>query len=142
MSKNGFSLLELMVALLIMGVLTSIAIPSYRSHMVRTWLVEAYNSLAMYQLQLEQVYQDAGNYGVNNTCAISMPATKHFTYQCQLSSAGQAYVITATANGVSNLSGYIFAVDQSGTRYTQAFPGSGTSSSAPANCWLSQASGC
>ncbi|MDF2867052.1 MAG: pilE [Gammaproteobacteria bacterium] len=140
MRRNGFSLLELLVVLVIVGILAGVALPGYLEHIVRARLTEAFDALAVYHIRMEQTYQDAGSYANSaNACALIMSATEHFNYQCQLTNSGQGYLITATANGTHNLSGYSYIIDQSGTRSTSAFP---AAANLPKACWLTQAGGC
>lgn len=140
MKRNGFSLIELMIVLVIVGIIAGVALPSYLEHIVKARLTEAFDALAVYHIRMEQAYQDAGSYANSaNACALTLPATKHFDYQCQLTNSGQGYLITASANGTDNLSGYSYTIDQSGTRSTSAFP---SAANLPKACWLTQAGGC
>jgi type IV pilus assembly protein PilE len=133
--EYGFTLLEMMITVAIIGILAGIAAPIYRNYIERSYTTEGLTALSAYQLQMEQYYQDNGNYG-GAGCGTNMPNTKHFNYNCTLSP--QGYLITATANGGDNLTGYIYTVDNANNQSTVAFP----KAQVPANCWLTRASGC
>lgn len=138
MKRNGFTLIELIVTLVIAVIVLSIAIPTYHTYITRARLTEAFDALSTYRVRMEQAYQDVGSYAVNGACAITLPATAHFNYSCTLSNSNQSFVITATGNGVDDISGYVYTVNESGLQRTTAFP----SAAVPANCWLSQTNGC
>lgn len=140
MEKKGFTLIELMVALVIIGILASVVIPSYLDYISRARLTEAFDALAIYHVKLEQAYQDSGSYA-NSTagCVVGTPSTAHFNYSCQLANSGQGYLITATANGANSLAGYKYTIDQSGAKSTVSFP---NANGLPKSCWLAQIGDC
>jgi type IV pilus assembly protein PilE len=133
--QKGVTLIELMIVVSIVAIVTAIAIPSYRTYVERTYTTEAFNSLSTYQLQMQQFFQDAGTYGAGN-CGVAMAGSKHFNYACVL--AGQGFLITATSNGVDNLNGYSFTIDDANNQVTTAYP----TAAVPAACWLTKAGGC
>ena len=56
MKKNGFSLIELMIAVGIVGILTAIAIPSYSAYVKRANRTDATRSLSATAQALERCY--------------------------------------------------------------------------------------
>jgi type IV pilus assembly protein PilE len=135
--RSGFSLIELMIAISVLSILASLALPSYREYIRRGQLSAAFEHLGMYRMRLEQAYQDSGNYGVSN-CAVTAPTnTAYFQYTCTLTNSGQGY--TATATGVGVMAGYAYTTDAAGNAATTAFPGG---SGLPAACWWLRAGDC
>jgi type IV pilus assembly protein PilE len=133
----GFTLIELMVAVAVMGILSAIAYPSYSAHVRQSRATDALALLAQYQLSMEQASQDNGNYGVT-TCAVTVPAaTPYFELSCALGEGAQTYVATAT--GINAMAGITYTVDEAGTKKTTAFVDSVT---LPAACWLTRAGDC
>lgn len=136
--QRGLTLIELMISVAIVGILAGIAIPSYQNFMNRSFLGEAYDSLSVFRLAMEQAYQDNANYGAAGACSVAVPTSTSFNYTCVLANNGQTYTATATGNGVNGMTGYTFTINDVGTRTTTAFPNATT----PAACWLTNNGGC
>ena len=62
-SMLGVTLLELMAVILIIGVLASVAIPSYRQYMLRAQRAEAKSALLQLQTNQERFYLTNRTYG-------------------------------------------------------------------------------
>lgn len=70
MKKNGFSLVELMVAVGIVGILAAIAIPSYSAYVKRANRSDATRSLSATAQALERCYSQNFTYAVA-TCPLA-----------------------------------------------------------------------
>ncbi len=75
MNKKGFTLIELIIVVAIIGILAAIAIPAYLGQQKRAARTEAYSNLANLRLLEEQFFAENGRYtadlGVDgNTAAI------------------------------------------------------------------------
>jgi type IV pilus assembly protein PilE len=135
-SSSGFTLIEVMVTVAILGILASIALPSYNAYVQRSKVPAALDGLQSYFARMEQRYQDTGNYANGTACAMAVPTVNHFTVSCTLEASGQAF--TATATGSGTMSGYTFTINHQGVRRTTAHP-----KGAPtANCWSTRGSTC
>ncbi len=136
MSKQkGFTLIELMVAVAVVGILAAIALPSYQRYVFRSKIPAGLDALAAYQARMEQGYQDTGNYGVN-ACSSTIPTISSYTLGCVTSNAGQSF--TATLTGTGSMAGLSYSVDQDGTRKTLTHPyGVPTQS-----CWTLRGASC
>lgn len=143
----GFTLVEMMVAVVLVAILASIAVPSYQSYLRRGQLADAFTTLADMRVKMEQYYQDNKFYGPDSataTCA-TLPnygafpvATKYFTLSCTAGAApSQTYTLTATGSG-GLTTGYDYTVNQVGTKGTTKFA-NGASTAA---CWLTKAASC
>lgn len=122
---RGFTLIELMIAVAIVAILLSVAIPSYRDYIRRGAVEEATARLGSGSVALEQYFLDNRTY-VGGPCPGN---TKYFTTTCTL--AATTYTITVTGTG--NLSGFVYTIDQAGARTTQSPWNSGT-----ASCWITR----
>jgi type IV pilus assembly protein PilE len=70
MKRNGFTLVELMIAVLIVGILAAIAIPSYANYVKRANRSDATRSLSATAQALERCYSQNFTYNVA-TCPMS-----------------------------------------------------------------------
>jgi type IV pilus assembly protein PilE len=144
----GFTLIEMMVAVVLVSILASIAIPSYRSYIRRGQLAEAFSTLADLRVKLEQWYQDNKYYGAaaNSTTCPTLPnasafpiAGKYFSISCGNLGAAPAQTYTLTATGSAGLTtGYTYTLNQNGVKGTTSFDGQSSS----AACWLTKAASC
>jgi type IV pilus assembly protein PilE len=133
--SRGFTLIELMITVAIVAILAAVAYPSYVDHIRRSRISEATGLLSMTRVRLEQFYQDnSRTYGTGSACGVAMPTgVDSFTFSCSSSSSNQAFLLTATGNTGSTMTGFTYTVDDANAQITTAFPGA---SGLPASCWL------
>lgn len=141
---SGFTLIELIIAVLIVSILAGIAIPAYRDYVKRGYLVNATNALASARAQMEQYYQDNRTYvgadkttnGINGPCVSQTvgPSDAQFAIACSSDDDyASTYKITATGSGgVNNFS---YSVDYQDTMKTESLP-SGWGSYSGSTCWI------
>jgi type IV pilus assembly protein PilE len=126
--QKGFTLIELMIAVVVIGILASIAIPQYSDYVTRGKLQEGTSRLADLRVQMERFYQDNRTYA-GGPCTTAA-STANFTYTCTGLST-TAYTITAT--GLNGISAFAYTIDQTNTKATTATKtGWGTTTTA---CW-------
>jgi type IV pilus assembly protein PilE len=138
MSKHrGFTLIELMIAVVIVAILAAVALPSYNNYVRRGKIAEATANLSMMRVKLEQYFQDQRSYV--GACAAGTVAplpsgndAKYFTYSCPVAS------LTATgfvvqADGVGDMAGFTYTIDQTNLRKTVS---TGWGTCANTACWV------
>lgn len=135
--SRAFTLIEVMIAVAVIGILAAIALPSYSQYMQRTHRSEGAAALTEYNSKMAHYYLDNNNYGAVGKCSatIPFPVTKYMTFDCDVVTT-QTY--TAKATGTGDIATTTFTIDQADARVTTAFPGR----SAAAACWLIAGSEC
>lgn len=130
-NQYGFSLIEVMIVVAIMGILASIAIPGYQDYIKSGNAAEAPANLANCRVQAEQFYQDNFTY-VGFSCVPS--DAKFFDYSIENQSA-TTYTLKATGKSSQNMGNFSFTVNQDNAK-TSTFDGATGST-----CWLTSSSG-
>jgi type IV pilus assembly protein PilE len=98
MRKNirGFSLIELMIVVSIIAILTTIAVPSYRQHVIRSQRTDATSALLRIAAAQEKYYIQNNRYGTY--AQLGSPTTEHGYYTVTVPVAdAQTFTATATA---------------------------------------------
>ncbi|WP_426114400.1 type IV pilin protein [Massilia sp. PWRC2] len=134
--QSGFSLIEVMVTVAIIGILTAIALPSYRDYVIRGRLGEAFSALATVQPNAEQFWSNTRSFANFDTASNVFPTSSaNFTYALS-GATNTAYLVTATGRGT--LLGFKFTIDQQGNRATTGVPSGWTSND---SCWVDRKAG-
>mgnify|MGYP001160517277 FL=1 len=135
--SHGFSLIELLTVVAIIGIIAAFAMPAYRDYVIRGKLVEAFSSLADLRVRLEQYYQDNRKYnsGATTNCGAAMPTSRYFTITC-VTGASPAQTYTATATGIASegVSGFQYTLTETNAKASN-ITASGWSNPATNNCW-------
>lgn len=138
-AHRGFTLLELMIVVAIIGVLAAVAIPAYQDYVRRSALPEGTSAMATLRIKLEQYYQDNRKYGTSNCGEDTLPigVVGKFTLSCTLGTDGQSYVITATGSKAP-ASGHTYTLSDKDEQKTTVFKGATVTKS----CWLMKGDEC
>jgi len=142
----GFTLIEVMIAVAIVGILTAIALPSYRNYVIRGKLVAGTNALANMRAQMEQYYQDNRTYATVSAPTIVTPCVANavvasngtpFNVGCSATSdVPTATTYTLRATGTGTVAGAVYTVDQANNMATVSFPTAWGSVPANNACWI------
>ena len=76
MKQIGFTLIELMIVVAIIGILASIAIPAYQDYTIRAQVAESFSITGEMKLSIKDFYKDRGRFPSNNIEA-GVPEAKH-----------------------------------------------------------------
>lgn len=140
--QNGFTLIELMIVVAIVGILAAIAVPSYSDYVTRGKLAEASTQLATMRVKLEQYFQDNRTYvgGCVAGTVAPLPTgndARYFTYTCPILTAS-AFTVTATGIAAQGTGSFVFTIDQNNAKATTGVPTGWTSN---ATCWVTKKGG-
>jgi type IV pilus assembly protein PilE len=134
---RGFSVIELMIVVAIIGILSAIAMPNYNEYVARSKITEAANELSQMRIKMEQYFQDNRSYETGGACPFADYKGKSFDLSCTKATATE-FVWTATATDGS-LNKLKLTINQKGEKKTTAVPDGWK---LPASdCWVTSKSG-
>ena len=132
--RAGFTLLEVMITVAIVGILAAIALPSYNEMVQRSKLVDGTTKLGDFRTQMEKFFMDNRTYQAGAACGLPNPvpgSSDQFGITCVAPSA-TTYTVTATGIPARGMpAAFVYTVDQANVR-TSAGPAGWTPG---AGCW-------
>ncbi|MBU0621909.1 MAG: type IV pilin protein [Gammaproteobacteria bacterium] len=136
--QKGFTLIELMIVVVVIGILASVALPAYQDYVIRAKLTEATSALSDARVKMEQYFQDNRTYdtGDGTTCPAAITTSSdNFDYTCNLTAS--TYTITAT--GKASVADFSYTLNQANEKKTTGLKtGWGTT---PKDCWITTREG-
>ena len=133
--SNGFSLIELMIVIVIIGVLLSISVPAYNNYVQEARRADAHAALLDIAAREERFVAQNNTYTTDISSAAGLNLDRNTSAEefynmtvtpCAGGTIATCYVITATGVGSQ-------AQDDGCTTIT--YDSAGTKSGATANCW-------
>ena len=131
--QSGFTLIELMIVVVVVGILAAVAVPAYQEHVLQGKVLQDTAGLSDGRIKMEQFFQDYHDYSSPGlgTGAPVPAATQYFAFALSNLSA-TTYTITATGTG--STSGFSYSINETNTKATLTTPSWSTS----ATCWITK----
>jgi type IV pilus assembly protein PilE len=141
--RAGFTLLEVMITVAIVGILAMVALPSYQEYIQRSKIIDATSKLGDFRTQMEKWFLDNRTYqtvpAAGTACGIADPtpgSSDAFAITCTASAT--TYLVVATGRPALGMSSsFTYQIDQANQR--QSAGPSGWAGSA--TCWAVRKNG-
>ncbi|WP_199436446.1 type IV pilin protein [Vibrio owensii] len=131
---RGMTLVELLIAVVIVGIIAAIAYPSYSKHTLKSHRIVALSDLSRIQLMLESSYNGGYDWsGIisGSNCSMCDTPSSRYVFSVE-SQAGKAYVIKAEAQSGSGQTNDKCLTDE-GVDYMTL---DSTNIHYPESCWI------
>ncbi len=139
-NQQGFTLIELMIVIAIIGILAAIAIPAYQDYTVRAKVTEGLNLAGGAKTAVAETYQSNGKFPITNASAGLAPSASITGKYVASVAVGASGVITATfgtnlgGNPTANSTTLILTPTATSGSITWKCSGTAANKYLPANC--------
>lgn len=133
--SKGFTLIEMLIVVVIIGILAAIAIPAYQDYIIRSRLPEAFSLLDGARVKMEQHYGDVRSYATKrggSECPTTKinAGSKFFDLTFEGNCSDTVYKLKAS--GKNGMEAFVYTLDNTGQRVTVSMNTTWTNASTPA----------
>jgi type IV pilus assembly protein PilE len=138
----GFTLIEVMIVVVIIGILATVGYPAYTDYVRRGKIAEATAQLGVWRAKMEQYFLDNRTYiDAGGNCGVPVPSggdIKYFTFTCPGPTAS-AYTLQADGVAAQGMGGFTYTINQQNAKASTISGVSGWTGST--SCWVTKKGG-
>ncbi len=128
----GFTLIELMIVVVVVGILAAIAMPAYTDFIARGKIAQGTEALSEAKVRMEQVFNSNRSYQLSGGGCPDFSASFSdvpFTIAHDPVCTATTFTLKVTGKSANGMSGYWYSINESNEKKSATPTGSG-------NCWL------
>jgi type IV pilus assembly protein PilE len=135
-ANSGFTMIELMIVVVVIGILAAIAIPMYGDSVTRSKIIDGTTKLGDFHTRMEKYFMDNRTYLNGVACGVPNPALgpdDNFQVTCLPGPPGPPETYTVSAAGVAarGMAGFTYTINEVNAKASAGPGGKYTN----ANCW-------